>query len=148
MLTIPLKDRDVNPRVKVELGVILGWARMGWGIAGLGPFVVTSLKDGKHKAGSQHRQDIPEALGEAADIRTWQHWFWTDEQAKEHFATWGKLPPEKKWRDCGHHSQKLLSFAHSLQAAGIRVVVHPDQLDGVPHLHVAIGHAVFVYLGD
>jgi len=118
----------VNPRITVEFAVGLGWVKAQWELAGLGPFVVTSLKDGHHAARSQHRQnELHDVLGEAGDVRT-RHLFI------------GSLKPPYK----GSHSKKLIDFAKKLQRHGFRVVVHPDWLPGFPHLHFATGKPIFI----
>ncbi len=113
---------SVVANILPEFAVGLGWIKALWEEENLGRFVITSLKDGAHRAGSQHKHDMPENVpGEAADIRTW-HLF---------------------DKDKGAHKEELIAFARLLQRAGFRVVVHPDWVPGTPHLHVALGKAIF-----
>lgn len=131
-----LLKTSVNPNISVDFAMALGWLAVRWEALGLGDFVIASLKDGDHKAGSQHKQDQPDSVqAEAADIRTWKHWQGLNVK-----------PDGKTWKECGHHSAELLAFARSLQAEGFKVVVHPDwQGDDVtPHLHVARRESFFL----
>ena len=120
-MQIKLKSKAVNTNISPEFAVGLGWIAAEWQIWGLGPFVVTSLKDGIHSPNSKHRWNESDLIpGEAADIRT-RHLF----------------------KD-GEHSAKLILFAKYLQEAGFGVVVHPDWLGGDPHLHVQFKKSIFV----
>ncbi|KKM71522.1 hypothetical protein LCGC14_1429870 [marine sediment metagenome] len=120
-MTIKIK-RTVNTNITPAFAVILGQAALAWAGYGLGHFVVTSLKDGEHREGSDHKQDRPkDEPGEAADVRTWKWW-----------------DKEKK---C--HHPKLIRYAQKLQAAGVAVVIHPDWVPGTPHLHFARKRRVF-----
>lgn len=118
--------KGVVANISVEFAVILGAVKQMWESSGLGEFVVTSLKDGTHKKGSDHKQDEPDSLpGEAADIRTHAHFD----------------------KATGKHSNELLDFARRLQLRGLKVVVHPDQVKGVNHLHVARKVELFERVG-
>ena len=120
-MTIKIK-RTVITNITPEFAVVLGQVALAWVDYGLGDFLVTSLKDGTHQNGSAHKQDRPdEEPGEAADIRTWRWWN----------------------EDKGRHDPKLIRFAKKLQAAGVAVVIHPDWIPGVPHLHFARKGRVF-----
>ena len=123
---------SVVPNLTVEAAVVLGWVAAQWDEwegGALGDFVVTSAKDGQHGAGSMHRHDQSEDVrGEAIDIRTWHLWHGPREKADD-----------VKWADIGEHDESLHRFARFLQAHGLRVVVHPEQAETVPHLHVAVG---------
>ena len=120
-MTIKIK-RTVITNITPEFAVVLGQVALAWVDYGLGDFFVTSLKDSTHRPGSAHKQDRPdEETGEAADIRTWRWWN----------------------EDKGRHDPKLIRFAKKLQAAGVAVVIHPDWLPGVPHLHFARKGRVF-----
>jgi len=138
-MSIKLKT-GVNPDVTFEFAVLLGFVAAQWQARGFGDFVVTSLKDGTHKADSQHKQDKPKSvLGEAGDVRTWMFWIWKDDATKNHYLKHGKLPEEMKWKDAGKHQPRMVEFARSLQPT-CRVVLHPDwdgDDDSVPpHLHI------------
>ena len=127
-MKIALKH-SVVPNLSVEAAVMLGWIAAQWDnwiliadngpyAIALGEFVVTSAKDGRHMAGSDHKQDEPDGVpGNAFDIRT-RHLF---------DAT------------TGAHQPALIEFAKYLQSRGAKVVVHPDWVPGTPHLHVALG---------
>jgi hypothetical protein len=107
MSLIKLKN-GVNFVLSPEMHVLVGWMARRWQEHGLGAFVITSGRDGAHREGSLHYS------GNAVDIRT-RHLF-----------------------DGKHHTSDLLDFALMLQAqkVGMRVVVHPDWVPGVAHLHV------------
>lgn len=113
---------SVVANLTTEFAIGLGWIKKLWEDEGMGEFTITSLKDGVHGRNSQHRwdqdADIP---GEAADIRT-----------RHHFD-----------RETGRHSEKLIRFAQRLQDEGWAVVVHPDWLPGVEHLHFAAKKDIF-----
>ncbi|KKK76391.1 hypothetical protein LCGC14_2864110 [marine sediment metagenome] len=120
-MTIKIK-RTVNTNITPEFAVVLGQVALAWVDYGLGDFLVTSLKDGTHRPGGAHKQDRPDdEPGEAADIRTWRWWN----------------------EDKGCHHPKLIRFAKKLQAAGVAVVIHPDWILGVPHMHFARKNRVF-----
>lgn len=119
-MKIVLKSKNVNTNISAEFAVGLGWIAAKWEAWGLGPFIVTSLKDGTHNPRSKHQWNKPSHVpGEAADIRTWQH-------CKD-----------------GEHSALLIRFAKYLQREGFGVVVHPDWLPGTPHLHVHFKKPIF-----
>jgi hypothetical protein len=120
---------NITPR----FAVALMWVKQEWEKDGLGPFIVTSLKDGRHMKGSDHKQDRPDSVpGVAADIRTWKLWQGPLPEKK---------PTGKRWKDSGQHNAKLIKFAKKLQKKDFKVVVHPDWVDGTPHLHFALGKA-------
>ena len=93
-MEIILKSHNVNTNISPDFAVGLGWIANEWSRWGLGPFVVTSLKDGVHSPNSKHNWNKEEVPGEAADIRTWQH-----------------------FKD-GKHSALLIQFAKHLQREG------------------------------
>lgn len=115
-------QRGVNPNLRIDFAIAIGWVQAQWELEELGDFVLTSAKDGAHGATSQHKQNQPpEVPGEAVDIRS-----------REHF-----LPRE------GRHNDRMARFARRLQNAGLRVVLHPDWMAGDPHLHVAAPQRLF-----
>lgn len=117
---------NVKRNVTFQMAVWLGWVKAEWERAGLGPFVVTSLKDGKHRPGSKHKQDKPAGVpGQAVDIRTWHLW------------SGPKTAPFN-----GEHQKKMIQFAKGLQRNGLAVVVHPDWVGGTPHLHIATKRSI------
>ncbi len=68
-MEITLKCKEINPNISPEFAVGLGWIANEWEAWGLGPFVITSLKDGIHSAHSKHKWNKPaDEPGEAADI--------------------------------------------------------------------------------
>ena len=128
-MQLELKSRDVNVFLLTEFAISLGWVSRDWAVENMGEFVVTSCKDGGHSDGSQHRQDEPVDLpGEAADIRTWLWWRGTRKEPYE-----------------GVHDPKLIQYARRLQAYGLAVVVHPDWIPGVPHLHIAKKKSIYTF---
>ena len=119
-MQIKLKSKSVNANISPEFAVGLGWIASEWQIWDLGEFVVTSLKDSNHSVRSKHKQNRPASEpGLAADIRT-SHLFKNNV-----------------------HKGVLILFARYLQKAGFGVVVHPDWLEGDPHLHVHLKKPIF-----
>lgn len=115
----------VNLDLRCDFAVAIGWVKAQWEAMGMGEFVVTSAKDGTHGAQSQHKHNKPEERGEALDVRTWQHW-----QGKT------SLQNGETWNQVGKHSDALIEFGRMLQREGFRVVIHPEWVPGIPHLHI------------
>lgn len=121
--------------VKFDLAFALGQVQSWWEEENLGEFTITSLKDGQHKIGSQHRQDKPDEVpGEAADIRTRHHF---DAQTQQHHPN-------------------IINFAKRLQQVGLRVMVHPDwedtlvtpiRLPGIPGSGTKVSTAPHLHIG-
>ena len=108
----------VNMNISWEMAFLLGCLENRWMNYGLGPLVVTSCKDGKHRPGSFHRQDkADEVPSDAVDIRT-RHLF-------------------KK----GKYNVNMIFLAQDLQKYygkhGLRIFLHGYHDKGVPHLHLA-----------
>ena len=124
-MQITLKP-EVVTNIEPDLLVALGWIYARWQEMNLGPFVVTSAKDGTHMAGSAHKQDQPpKVLGRALDIRT-RHRF-----SEEHQT----------------HDPLMVEFARMLQKENLAVVLHPDfkpELKVPPHLHIALKFPIFL----
>lgn len=112
---------DVIADAKPELWVVLGWVKRRWEELGLGEFTIVAIKNGEHKEGSQHHQDDDQP-SEAADIRTRHHF---DYAAQLHYPA-------------------IITLAKELQAQGLHVIVHPDWMQGPPHLHLGLSKPVFV----
>ena len=107
-----------NMNIGWEMAFLLGAVEIRWYNYGLGPFVITSCKDGKHRPRSFHRQDRPNNIpSDATDIRT-RHLF-------------------KK----GSYNRNLIFLIQDLQKVygkhGLRIFLHGYHDKGVPHLHLA-----------
>lgn len=108
----------VYMNISWEMALLLGAVNRVWNSLNLGPFVVTSAKDGKHKLRSLHKQySLEDVPGQAVDIRT-RHLF-------------------KK----GKYDNRIIYLTTLLQEdygkCGLRIFLHGYHDKGVPHLHLA-----------
>ena len=142
MLQVNLKQA-VHANIRTDFAVGLGWIKARWELRFPDvPFTISSLKDGRHGSNSQHKQNEPEHVpGEAADLSTLHSrlWTWTDGDEEARYKRGDGLSPGVKWADVGRHVMELSEFQQELQEAGFRVVIHPEQAETIPHLHVALG---------
>ena len=117
---VKLKSNRINLHTSFRATFLLAMVYVEWKAWGFGDFILTSAKDGKHRKNSAHKHDKPkDVLGQAFDIRTWEHWD-------------GPLM---------RHSPRFLKFADHIKAKfgpiGLAVVVHPDHVPGSAHLHIS-----------
>ena len=108
----------VNMNISYEMAFLLGMVRRIWVGYNLGPFVITSAKDGRHSLKSFHKQySLDDVPGQAVDIRT-RHLF-------------------RK----GKYKEDIILFIRFLQQYlgnhGLRIFLHGYHDKGVPHLHLS-----------